>query len=255
LWVYGLNPVIEVLRHRPKRVAEIRIHRTKGTPAEIFETAKKFNIPIKESSNAHLENICGSEAHQGIIARAPLPEYAQLDNVLEGIKARKPEGPGGPEGHALILILDSISDPQNLGALIRVAETAGVDAVIIPKDRAAGLSPTVAKASAGAIEWVPVCRVVNLKRAIEELKQAGFWVIGTSGRKGKLAWQADLTGRLAVVIGSEGKGMRPGVAAACDFIMRIPLQGKINSLNASVSAGIILFEILRQNYERLKPEI
>jgi 23S rRNA (guanosine2251-2'-O)-methyltransferase len=157
LWVYGLNPVIEVLRHRPKRVAEIRIHRGKGTPAEIFETAKKFNIPIKETSRADLENICGSEAHQGIIAKAPLPEYAQLGNLLERIKDKNSKGYGGPEGsraHALILILDSISDPQNLGSLIRVAECAGVDAVIIPRDRAAGLSPAVAKASAGAIEWV-----------------------------------------------------------------------------------------------------
>lgn len=243
LWIYGLNPVRELLRRRPHKVEEIRIHRRKGTPEEILDVAKKFSIPIKESSRQELESFCGSTAHQGIIASAPLPEYLDLEKVLKDIKTREAET---GKSSALILILDSISDPQNLGSLIRVAECAGADAVILPRDRAAGLSPAAAKASAGAIEWLPVCMVVNLKRTIEELKQAGFWVACASSERGDSIWQSDLAGKTAVVIGAEGAGVRPGVAAACDYAIRIPLQGKIESLNASVSAGIILFDILRQ---------
>ncbi len=237
MWIYGVNPVRELLRRRPGAVSEIRFDRKTGAVADLLQTAERFSIPVKQSSKPELQNICGSDAHQGLIAKAPLPDYVDLEKVISNIEQKD---------DALILILDSISDPQNLGSIIRVAETAGVDAVIIPRDRAAGLSPSVAKASAGAVEWTNVCRVTNLKRAIDTLKGAGFWVMGTSGKEGEVLWQVDLNGKLAVVIGSEGKGMRPGIAAACDRILRIPLQGKVGSLNASVSAGIILFEILRQ---------
>jgi 23S rRNA (guanosine2251-2'-O)-methyltransferase len=237
LWIYGLNPVIELLRHRPRKVSEIRFDRKQGSLEQIFEIAEKYSIPIKQSTKNELTNICGSQAHQGIIAKAPMPQYLELDRVFAAIKQT---------AHALIIILDSITDPQNLGSIIRVAETAGAEAVIIPKDRASALTPAVAKASAGALEWIPVCRVTNLRRAIESLKENQFWVMATSSLEGEVPWEVDLTGRVALVIGSEGKGIRPGVAAACDRMLRIPLRGKVSSLNASVSAGVFTFEILRQ---------
>jgi len=237
VWIYGVRPVEELLRRRPEQVRELLVARRDHGLHRLEALAGAHRILFRRCPPAEIEERTHTDSHQGIAARAPLPEYLDWDGLvgrLQGLRV------------ARLLVLDCIQDPQNLGALLRVAEGAGAAAVIIPRDRAAGLSPAVLAASAGAGEWVPITRVVNLRRALESLQQEGFWLVAADPGGDQDFRQAAYAAKTALVIGSEGTGIRPLVLRACDLRVRIPLQGRVKSLNAAVAAGVIFFEMAGQ---------
>lgn len=199
--------------------------------------AKESGAVIKEVDVKKLDLISGGAAHQGIVAYASVREYAQVEDIF-ALAKQKNEDP-------FLIVLDEIEDPHNLGAIIRTAECAGAHGVIIPRRRSVGLSYTVGKASAGAVEYMPVARVTNIAMALEELKQKGVWVYGAD-MDGQAWCKADLKGPVALVIGSEGRGIGRLVKEKCDAVLSLPMQGNITSLNASVAAGVLMYEITRQ---------
>jgi len=200
--------------------------------------AKEAGAVVVSVDRRKLDAMSATGSHQGIIALAAAHEYCTIDDILEEAAAR-----GEP---ALIVLCDELSDPHNLGAVLRSAECAGAHGVVIPKRRSVGLTATVAKASAGAVEYMKVARVTNLSSAIAELKQKGVWVYGTAAEGSIPMYQADLTGPTAIVIGSEGDGMSQLVRKNCDVMVHIPMKGRISSLNASAAASILLYEAVRQ---------
>lgn len=208
-----------------------------GSLVSIIAQAKKAGAVIKEVDSRKLDSLCSGANHQGVVAFAAAKQYASIDSIFELAQSRD-EPP-------FIIILDGIEDPHNLGAIIRTAECAGAHGVIIPKRRSAGLSHIVDKTSAGALEYLPVARVVNLPTTIDELKQRGLWVYGAD-MNGENYTSADLSGAAALVIGNEGKGLSRLVRDKCDCILSLPMRGKISSLNASVAAGILMYEFMRQ---------
>ncbi len=236
--VYGVLPVLESLRAAGRRIDKVLI--AEGTKekrlAEIIELCRSrsiaWNRVPRDSFAKHLD---ANVNHQGVIAFTASAEYVEVDDIFENAS-----------GKALVVILDGVEDPRNLGAILRVAECAAVDGVIIPERRAVGLTDTVAKSSAGAIEYVKVAKVTNLNRFIEELKERNIWVVGTSADAATdySAW--DWTRPSALVLGGEGGGLHRLVAENCDVLVKIPMYGKIDSLNVSVAAGVILFEAKRQ---------
>lgn len=205
---------------------------------KILEEANKRKIVIIRSPRNVLDRMSQTHNHQGVIAAVASHEYVEIDDILA--KAQE-------EGHApLLVVLDELKDAYNLGSVLRIADAAGVDGVIIPKHRSIGLDSVVAKASAGAIEYVPVARVTNIAQTLRELKERnGFWVCGTAAEGSTPYDKADYKGALAIVIGSEGEGMRDSVQKECDFLLSIPMAGKVNSLNAAVAAGIVIFEAVK----------
>lgn len=209
----------------------------------IISRARERNVPVRFEERAQLDRLAGTPQHQGVIAFAAAKHAADLDEILARDKANQAPG--------LLVLLDGVEDPHNLGAIIRSALAAGANAVIVPERRAAGLGETVARASAGALEHLPVARVVNLPRAMEELKEAGYWLVGLDERAGKDFSEIDLTGKVALVMGGEGKGLHDLVRKRCDFLASIPTRGPVRSLNVSVAAGIILFEAVRQRRAKL----
>lgn len=209
----------------------------KSSVAGILQKAKELKIPIKEVDPKKLDSLCNNANHQGIIATVAAHRYFSVDDILD-VAAQKDEPP-------FVIVADEIADPHNLGAIIRTAECAGAHGVIISARRAASLSFAVAKASAGAIEHVKVARVTNIPSVLEVLKGRGLWIYGAD-MDGKPYCDADLTGAVALVIGSEGFGMGRLVKEKCDFILSLPQRGKINSLNASVAAGVLMYEVARQ---------
>jgi len=236
-FIYGINPVMELLRARPRQIKEILVSRKEQGLEQLVQTAKNAGAKISVVSKEQIDQMTNTREHQGIAADAPLPSPASFEDILE--KASK-------NSSALLVFLDQIEDPQNLGAIIRSAECAKADAVVIPEHRSAGITPAVHKASAGALEWAPLAIVTNLARALEQAKNAGFWSYAAATSAQKTIWQTEFEKKSALVIGSEGKGIRPLVQKTCDFAVSIPLFGKVSSLNASVSAAIILFEFRRQ---------
>jgi 23S rRNA (guanosine2251-2'-O)-methyltransferase len=237
--IEGRHPVLEALK-AGREINKILVAEgaDKGSAAEILALARERGIVIQRVPRAKLETIAQSRNHQGIIAYLAAKEYVELEALIE--RASQSERPG------LLVILDEIEDPYNFGSILRTAEGAGAHGVVIPKRRAVPLTATVAKASAGAIEHMPVARVGNIGQALETLKKAGFWVVGTDVDAPQLYTQADLNMPLAVVIGNEGKGLGEVVKKRCDFLVRLPMVGSVQSLNASVATGILLYEILRQ---------
>ena len=185
-----------------------------------------------------MDEIAQNDNYQGVIAFVPPFEYCEIEDILDYAK-QKNEDP-------FVLILDEIEDPHNLGSIIRTAETAGVHGVIIPKRRAASVNSTVNKVSSGAVEYMHIARVTNITDSIQKLKNAGLWICGTDINAKKYYYEQDLTGPLGIVIGNEGKGMGEKVRKNCDFLVKIPMKGKVTSLNASVSAGIVIYEALKQ---------
>ncbi len=237
--IYGLNPVIEALRGT-RQAFELFVAGT-GTDKrleKLLKLAKERNVPVRNREKSDIARLCGSEHHQGVALRVEEFSYAELDDILNRCRAT-----GSP---GLVLVLDGIQDPHNLGAIIRSAACAGADGVVIPKDRAVGITPTVEKASAGAVETVPVAHVVNIAQALEALKKEGFWVYGAVDNAEGELYSQDFSSSVALVIGNEGEGIRPLVRKKCDGIFSIPMQGGVSSLNASVAAGITLFEVVRQ---------
>lgn len=208
-----------------------------GPIKSIIAQARKRNILVKFVSKEKLNEISQTKKHQGVVAYAAAYDYAEVEDIINVAK-EKEEAP-------FVIILDSIEDPHNLGAIIRTANIAGVHGVIIPKRRAVGLTATVAKTSAGAIEFTKVARVTNIGRTIDELKKQGFW-IACADMDGELMYNVDLKGSLAIVIGNEGEGVSRIVKEKCDYVVKVPMKGEITSLNASVATGILTYEALRQ---------
>jgi 23S rRNA (guanosine2251-2'-O)-methyltransferase len=239
--VYGVNPVLEALKAHPDQVEILYLADGQGGPRggqDLVGQAQRARVRVERVGRERLQELSRGGVHQGVAARLREYVYAELDELLEAA-----QGSGRPP---LLVLLDGIQDPQNLGAIIRSAHALGAHGVVIPKDRAAEVTGAVAKASAGAVEHCPVAKVTNLSRAIEELKQAGLWIAAADPDGTQAPHQARLDGPLAVVVGAEGPGVRKGVLEHCDFRLKIPMVGEVASLNASVSAAILLYEVTRQ---------
>ena len=237
--VEGRNSVLELLESG-RDINKIFVTRGEkhGSINKIIAIAKERKIIIVEKDKKQMDEMAQQENYQGVIAIVPPFEYVEVDDILK-IAEEKNEEP-------FILILDGIEDPHNLGSIIRTAETAGVHGIIIPKRRAAAVNSTVNKASAGAVEHMPIARVTNISETIEKLKRSGLWICGTDVNTNKYYYNQDLTGPLGIVIGNEGNGISDKVKKNCDFIVKIPMKGKIQSLNAAVSTGIVVYEAVKQ---------
>lgn len=237
--VEGRNSVLELLESG-KDINKIFISKgeKQGSINKILAKAKDEKVIVVEVDKKKLDEMSQTGNHQGVIAVVPPFEYCEIDDILNEAKTKNED--------AFIIILDGIEDPHNLGAIIRTAETAGIHGVIIPKRRAASVNSTVNKVSAGAVEHMKIARVNNINDTIKYLKDKGLWIIGTDGKAQKYYYEQDLTGPIALVIGSEGFGMNRLVEENCDILVKIPMKGKITSLNASVSAGIVTYEIVKQ---------
>ncbi|MCA1635468.1 MAG: 23S rRNA (guanosine(2251)-2'-O)-methyltransferase RlmB [Acidobacteria bacterium] len=241
--VFGVQPVLEMLRAglRPveritiaEGVHESRLH-------EIVELARGAGVPVRRVPRTELQRVVLGANHQGVVATVAAARYRQTDELLDALAARV-----GTPDPPLALVLDGVEDPRNLGAIIRTAECAGAHGIFVPERRAAGLTETVAKAAAGALEYVPVARAANVVRLVEELKGRGVWTIGTSSEARTVYTGWDWTQPSALLLGGEGEGLRRLVREHCDVLVSIPQLGKIESLNVSVAAGVILYEAVRQ---------
>ncbi len=237
--VEGRNSVLELLESK-KDINKIFITRGEkhGSINKIIAIAKERRIIIVEKDRRQMEQIAQTNNYQGVIAIVPPFEYCEIEDILEEAQNRN-EDP-------FVLILDGIEDPHNLGSIIRTAETAGVHGIIIPKRRAASVNATVNKTSAGAVEHMKIARVTNISDSIQKLKDAGLWICGTDINTQTYYYNQDLTGPLGIVIGNEGSGMSEKVRKNCDFLVKIPMKGKVTSLNASVSTGIVVYEAVKQ---------
>ena len=237
--IEGRNAVIEALRSG-ENIDKIYLAKgeTDKTLGHIASRAREKGIVVVEADRRKLDGMSRTHAHQGVIALAAMREYVSVESLLDAA-AQKGEAP-------LLVICDEISDPHNLGAILRTAECAGAHGVIIPKRRSAGLTAIVGKTSAGAVSYMPVARVANLPATLEELKKKGVWIYGTAAEGTTNLYDADLKGPAAIVIGSEGSGMGRLVREKCDFLVSIPMKGHISSLNASAAAAILLYEAVRR---------
>jgi len=237
--IEGRNSVLELLESG-KDINKIYITKGEkhGSINKIIAIAKENKVIIVEKDKRQMDEMAQNENYQGVIAIVPPFEYCEIEDILQYAE-KKQEKP-------FVLILDGIEDTHNLGAIIRTAETAGVHGIIIPKRRSASVNSTVSKVSCGAVEHMKIARVANITDSINKLKEAGLWICGTAIDGEKYYFNQDLTGPLGIVIGNEGKGMSEIVKKNCDFLVKIPMKGKITSLNASVSTGIILYEALKQ---------
>lgn len=239
--VHGIHPVLEALRAHPGDVERVYVLEGSVPPraaAEILSRARDAQVRVERVPRERLQALVEGGVHQGVVARLREYAYATLDEVLARAKDS-----GTPP---LVVVLDGLQDPHNLGAVIRSADALGAHGVVLPKDRSVGVTAAVARASAGAVEHVPVARVTNLSRALEDLKAGGVWVAAADPEGDQVIWEARLDGPLALVIGAEGAGVRPGVLKHCDLRLRIPMGGQVGSLNASVSAALVLYEAARQ---------
>ncbi len=236
-YIIGRNPVIEALKSGSSIDTIYVNSEAGGSIGLICRMAKEKNIVVKQVNDTKLTVMSGGASHQGVIAVGACAEYVSVEDIL-AVSKEKGTDP-------FIIICDEIEDPHNLGAIIRTAEAAGADGIIIPKRRSASLNQTVYKTSAGAASWLPVARVSNLAAVIDTLKENGIWIYGTDA-KGEDYTKVDMRGAMALVIGSEGFGMGKLIEKKCDFLMRLPMNGKITSLNASVAAGIFMYEAVRQ---------
>jgi 23S rRNA (guanosine2251-2'-O)-methyltransferase len=245
--IFGINPVTEALKAgRPiQRVLIAEQRKSDRDILEIIRLAKGRGTEVRIVTRDALNREAPNALHQGVIATAAAREYATLDDILQ-LPAQKGQAP-------LYLVLDGVEDPRNFGAILRTAEATGVHGVIIPERRAVGLTETVAKTAAGALEYVPVVKVVNIANVLEELKKAGVWVAGAEAGGDTLYWDADFVRPTALVLGGEDKGVRRLVRERCDYLLSLPLMGSITSLNVSVAAGVLLYEVLRQRRGKASP--
>ncbi len=238
--IFGVKPVIELLRAgRPvQRVLIAEKRKSDREVQEIIRLAAGGGIEVRMTTRDALNREVPNALHQGVLAVVAAREYATLDDILK-IPSQKKQSP-------LFLVLDGVEDPRNLGAILRTAEVAGVHGVIIPERRSAGLTDTAAKTAAGAVEYVPVVKVVNIVNTLEDFKKFGIWIAGADAGGDLVYWDADFIRPTAIVLGGEGKGIRRLVREHCDYLVSLPLMGRINSLNVSVAAGALLYEVLRQ---------
>ncbi len=245
--VEGRNAVLELLESG-KDINKIFVEKGEkhGSIHKIIAIAKERRIIIVEKEKRQMQEMAQNQNYQGVIAIVPPFEYCEIEDILEEAE-NKNEDP-------FVLILDGIEDPHNLGSIIRTAETAGVHGIIIPKRRAAAVNSTVAKTSVGAVEYMKIARVTNISDAIDKLKRAGLWICGTDISTEKYYYNQDLTGPIGIVIGNEGNGMSEKVRKNCDFLVKIPMKGKVTSLNASVSTGIVVYEAVKQRLSKMEGE-
>ena len=240
----GRNAVLEALRSG-RGINKLLVAKgdREGSVTEILALAKERGIPVQMVERSKISSMVGDMRHQGVLAHVAPVAYAELEDILK-LAAERGEQP-------LLLLLDELEDPHNLGALMRTADAMGVHGILMPKRRSVPLNATVAKTSAGAVEYVPVARIGNIAQTLKVLKEKGFWVAGADMEGREPCYEANLTGPLVLVVGSEGKGMSRLTKESCDFLVRIPMAGKINSLNASVAGSILMYEAMKQ---RLKTE-
>ena len=229
----GVHPVLEALRaHRPLNRVLIAQGSSGHRLQEIIDLCRELSIPLRFEPREALDRLAGSSSHQGVVALGATHQYSELEELIAAAR--------------LLVVLDGVEDPHNLGAIIRTAHAAGAGGVVVPERRAVGLTETVAKAAAGALEYLPVARVGNLNQTLELLKKRGFWIYGLDERGEQPYHQVDFASPTVLVLGGEGKGLHQQVGKRCDFLIGIPLAGKISSLNVSVAAGIVLFEWKRR---------
>lgn len=237
--IAGRNPVREALKAgRPINKVVMAKGPLNGPLGEIHRLSRERNIPVQMVERANLDKLNPCVPHQGVIAYAAAKEYVEVEDILE-VARQKGEDP-------FIILLDEINDPHNLGAIIRTVDAAGAHGVIIPQRRSVPLTSTVAKASAGALEYVPVARVTNLDQTIRQLQEQGLWVVGADMDGSEVFWDSKLTGPLLLIIGGEGKGIGRLIKNRCDLLVRLPMAGRVGSLNASVAAALLVYEVVRQ---------
>jgi 23S rRNA (guanosine2251-2'-O)-methyltransferase len=238
--IYGINPLLEVFFSHPEMLEKVVVADERGgnEVRKILKLAAEHGIPVEFGGRERVENLAPRQVHQGVAGICREHAYATVDEVI----AHRHE----KSKYNLVVLLDSVTDPQNLGSIIRTAHCCGANGVIIPENRAASVTASVAKASAGAVQYLPTAMVVNLVRTIEYLKERGFWIYGTDAVARMDIRTPDYEGNIALVMGSEGRGIRPLIRKKCDFLISIPMRGQVASLNVSVAAGVILFEILRK---------
>lgn len=247
--LFGFHAVGVRLKTAPKSIIEIYYEPTRrdARMRQFIEKVNESGVRLIEADGLRLAKLAGSHGHQGVAARVQeIKQVHSLDELLENLEAANAELPVAERTPPLILVLDGVTDPHNLGACLRVADGAGAHAVIAPKDHAAGINATVAKVASGAAETVPYFMVTNLARTLGELKERNIWVIGTSDQATQTIYQADFKGAVALVLGAEGDGMRQLTAKTCDQLVSIPMMGAVESLNVSVASGICLYEAVRQ---------
>ena len=239
-WIIGINPVEGALANDPLRVREVLIEQGARNPrlASLSDEARRLGVRVHARPRAMLDKVAGDARHQGVVAAYEAPPPLNDHDLPELVERAG--------ANAFFLVLDGVTDPHNLGACLRSAAAAGVTAVIVPRDRAVGITPVVRRASAGAADRVPLVAATNLARALRAMKDAGVWLTGLAGDAEKSLYEMDFKGPVALVLGSEGEGMRRLTREACDHVVRIPMPGVAESLNVSVAAGIVLFEALRQ---------
>jgi 23S rRNA (guanosine2251-2'-O)-methyltransferase len=247
--LFGFHALGVRVKTAPQSIIEIYFEpgRRDARMRQFLDRATQAGVRLVESDGERLSRMCGGHGHQGVAARVQaITQVHSLDELLEDLEAANAELPAEQRNNPLILVLDGVTDPHNLGACLRVADGAGAHAVIAPKDHAAGINATVAKVASGAAETVPYFMVTNLARTLNELKERSIWVIGTSDTAPATLYQTDLTGPVALVLGAEGDGMRQLTAKTCDALVSIPMRGAVESLNVSVASGVCLYEAVRQ---------
>jgi len=237
-YIYGINSVAEALKARGRAFAWVGVAKERHDLRlqRVVEECRRQGVAVRFVGRAELDRMAGNNGHQGIVAVTSAKQYTELDDVVAAKRG----------GYSLIVVLDGIEDPHNLGAILRTADAAGADGVVIPERRAVGVTGTVAKASAGASAHLPVAKVTNIARTLEDLKARSIWIVGLDER-GKQPYDSiDYNMDCAIVLGAEGKGVHDLVAKKCDFLVSIPMLGKVPSLNVSVAAGVVLYEVVRQ---------
>jgi 23S rRNA (guanosine2251-2'-O)-methyltransferase len=238
--IYGIHPVFEALNAARRHIFELFVEKKKVSHrvTKVIALAESRNLPLKKIDSDQFDALPGTSAHQGVAARVSSYPFAALDDMLD------PEDIAA--GTCGLILLDNLQDPNNLGAIVRTASCAGINGIVVPKDRSVYPTPAVSKASAGALEHIKITRVTNMARTVTLLKERGLWIFGTDQAAEQSLFACDLTGPAAFVIGSEHKGIRPLVKKKCDVLISIPQSGPIQSLNASVAAGIVVYEAFRQ---------
>lgn len=240
--ILGINPVLETLKFHPERIHQVFLPTgiLRGKKGLIYSLARQHNIKVQLIPRSRFSQLAGNESHQGVVGMVSPYAYQSLKALLENWR--------GSQEKAIFLILDGIEDPRNFGAIIRTANTAGAHGVIVSKHRSAPMNEAAFKASAGALAYIPVCRVTNLVSVVESLKKEGVWVVGAEASASQNIYSFDFRLDLALVVGSEGKGIHPLIKKHCDFLVSIPIRGEISSLNASVACALVLYEIIRQRH-------
>jgi len=237
-YIYGINAVAEALKARGRGFSWVGVAKERSDIRlkRVIDDCRKVGIPVKFLPRTELDEMAGTGAHQGVVAVTSSKQYSDLDDVVGAKRGEK----------ALIVVLDGVEDPHNLGAILRTADAAGADGVVIPERRAAGVTGTVTKVSAGASEHLPIARVTNIARSLEDLKDHNIWTVGLDERGSHTYDSLDYKMDCAIVLGAEGKGLHDLVAKKCDFLVSIPMLGKVPSLYVSVAAGVVLYEVVRQ---------